>query len=353
MINLKRTLGDLYLRFKYAFKIKKPLFLLRLIKNYLAIIIFKRQPLKLVDFAIDYGCNLKCDHCFATTLKKPAGHRRMQPEDYERVVKEAMRLGALDFDIQGGEVFLFPELLEKVIKACQPRKNLIAITTNATLLNEDNIEKIMKLGVDHITVSLDSFIASEHDKFRHVAGTFAKAMAAIKLAQKKGLKVLINTTISHQNIHSEGFQKLIEFSHKNKILLNTILAAPAGSWNASREYMLTKDDINYLNKLRKKYPFLRRDMDANYTKWGCGAVKESLYITPYGDVFACPFIHISLGNIFEEPLDKIVKRGLSVSYFDHYHKKCLACEDEEFIEKHMTRTFGKKHLPISFEEGFK
>ncbi len=352
-MNIKRVISDLYLRFKHAFKIKKPIFLIRLIKNYISIIIFKRQPLKLVDFAIDYRCNLKCDHCFATVLSKPKETRKMQVKDYERVVKEAMKLGALDFDIQGGEVFLFPDFLKKIIKACQPKKNLMAITTNATVLDEKTIIQLIKMGIDHITISLDSFIAEEHDEFRKVKGTFKKAMEVIKIAKKHKLNIMINTTLSHNNIRSKGIQKLIDFTNDNKILLNAILAAPAGSWNACQEYMLTKNDLIYLENLRKKYPFLRRDMDANYTKWGCGGGNESLYITPYGDVFVCPFIHISFGNIFEESLKNIRKRVFSNPYFNHYHKKCLASEDHDFIKKHMSRTFGKNNLPISYDEGFK
>lgn len=352
-MTFKRFISDFYLRIKHGFKIKKPLFLLRLLKNYIGIFFFNKKPLKLIDFAIDYRCNLRCDHCFATVLNKPENTRKMTVSDYERVVKEGMALGALDFDIQGGEVFLFPEVLEKIIKACQPKKNLMAITTNATILDEEKMLNIIKLGIDHITISLDSFIDTEHDEFRKARGTYDKVMKVIELARKNKLKIMINTTLSHNNIRSEGIQKLIDYCDKNKILLNAILAAPAGSWNACQEYMLNDDDLLYLEELRKKYSFLRRDMDANYTKWGCGGGKESLYITPYGDVFVCPFIHISFGNIFNESLKDIQKRIYSNQYFNHYHQKCLASEDKDFIKNHMSRTFGKEKLPISYDEGFK
>ncbi len=32
-------------------------------------------------------------------------------------------------------------------------------------------------------------------------------------------------------------------------------------------------------------------------KIGCPAGMEKIYITPYGDVIPCPFIHIGFGNI--------------------------------------------------------
>ena len=86
---------------------------------------------------------------------------------------------------------------------------------------------------------------------------------------------------------------------------------------------------------------------------GCGAIKESIYISPYGDVLPCPFIHISIGNVLDEPLEKIRERGLGLKYFNHFHEKCLTSEDPEFINKYLSRTFGKENLPLSFDEGFK
>jgi len=306
-----------------------------------------------VEFIVDYTCNLSCEHCFAEQLKKPAGTKEMQLSDYKRVAKEAMDLGAIDFGIQGGEPFLFIDRTVSIIKVCEPNCNLIGITTNGTMTSRNNLTCLRKAGLDNLAISLDSGIAEEHDRFRGRQGIYDQVIATIELAQTMGIGVIINTTISHENIHSEGFAKLIEFATQRKILLNTILATPSGKWNAKEELLLTKEDLEYLNKLRQRYSFLRRDVDSNYNEWGCGAVKEALYITPYGDVLSCPFIHISLGNIFEESLATIRNRALSIEYFKKYHKKCLAGEDREFIKKHMSRTFNKKELPISYNQGFK
>lgn len=353
MMSLDRGLTEAYLRLKHGFQIRKPLFLLRLFKNYVEILAFRRRPLKYVEFIVDYACNLRCEHCFAEYLKKPAGARRMQIGDYQRVAGEAMKLGAIDFAVQGGEPFLFLDLTEKIIRACRPAMNLIAITTNATLVDRENLKRLRQAGLDNLAISLDSGLAEEHDRFRSAAGVYDKVMRAIDLAGEHGLGVIINTTVSHDNIRSEGFRQLVEFASGKRLLLNTILAAPSGKWNVKEDQLLTQDDLNYLQELRKKHSFLRRDVDSNYVEWGCGAVKEALYITPYGDVLACPFIHISLGNIFDESLAAIRARALALDHFKAYRKKCLAGEDREFIEKHMSRTFNRTELPIDFEKGFK
>jgi MoaA/NifB/PqqE/SkfB family radical SAM enzyme len=132
--------------------------------------------------------------------------------------------------------------------------------------------------------------------------------------------------------------------------LNPIFAAPVGAWEGNKDIVLTKDDLEYIEGLRKKHLFLRRDVDANFVERGCGAVKEAVYLTAYGDVLPCPFIHISLGNVLEEPLEKIRKRGLEIKYFNHYHKKCLAAEDRNFMVKYSSFMANREQVPANFSD---
>ena len=59
-----------------------------------------------------------------------------------------------------------------------------------------------------------------------------------------------------------------------------------------------QDDLDYIDRLTEQSPYIRTDFQANLVSYGCGAAKEILYLTPYGDVLVCPFMHISFGNIF-------------------------------------------------------
>ena len=70
---------------------------------------------------------------------------------------------------------------------------------------------------------------------------------------------------------------------------------------------------------------------------GCTTVNR-LYITPIGDVLVCPYVHIKIGNIFEQSLKEIVDHGFSIKYFRNHSDLCLAGEDKEFISKFMTKS---------------
>jgi MoaA/NifB/PqqE/SkfB family radical SAM enzyme len=84
---------------------------------------------------------------------------------------------------------------------------------------------------------------------------------------------------------------------------------------------------------------------------GCGAVTACLHITQYGDVLPCVYIHIGIGNIFEESLKDIMNRGMSIKHFRDYNPKCLSGEDRSFIGNYMTKFYGKK-LPVPYTEIF-
>lgn len=288
--------------------------------------------MRYVDFAIGYACNLKCEHCFATALRNDL-RRTLTLQEHRSIVKQAMNLGAVNFSFQGGEPAVYSNLID-YIRCSNPERNLISITTNGTLLDEEKIITLKKAGVDILTISLDSAIPEEHDKFRGERGAFEKTMNTIKLALKHGLNVTIGAVASHNNVRNSGLINLIELSHRLKVIIFLALAAPAGEWANNEDIILTEDDRDYLYGLLKKYPLLRTDFEANFVHWGCGAVKEILYITPYGDVLACPFLHFSLGSLFEESLKDIRDRALTNKDFAGYHQLCLAAEDKEFMSEH-------------------
>lgn len=348
-MNLYRGIKEIQLKFKYGFHLRKPLLMARVIANYYKTIFCKKKPLQYVDIVVNFSCNLKCLHCSQTKLEKPKTARRLTLADYKLLAQECIKLGVIHFSFQGGEVFLYPEL-EEVIKNFQPKKSLISITTNGTLLNKDKIVRLKRIGVDILNISLDSAIAQEHDNFRGIKGTFARAMEALELALNNGLLVKINTTITHQNLHSPGIQKLLDFAIKKKIILNPILAAPVGKWSNNWENLVTEDDTEFINDLHEKTPYVRRDVHANYLGYGCPAIKEVLYITPYGDVLPCPFLHFSLGNILEDSLEEIRERGLKLKIFAEYHPKCLAAEDKEFLRKYLCIISDKDVLPVDLKD---
>lgn len=338
---------DWFVTLRYGLRLNKPRFLWRVLTGYLRAGQIRPVPLKYVDFAFDYRCNLRCQHCFATALhsRRP----KLSLEEYRTIARECERMGVLHVSFQGGEPLLLPRELESIIGAFGADRFYIAITTNGTMLTPERLTWLKRIGVDKITVSLDSMTPGVHDAFRGVPGTFAKAMAGIEHALGKGFRVTINTTLTHQNLHSEGTAKIFEFSRQRRVIVNPIFAAPAGRWTGTTKFMLTPDDVAYVTALQKENPYLRRDLDSNYFGRGCPAVKEVLYVSPTGDVLPCPFLHISLGNLHDEPLSVIRARGLAYPPFAAYSPQCYAAEIRPFTRRILaaSKKTGKMPVPLA------
>jgi len=324
----------LYIRLKYGFHLKNPLYPFRVIRNILNAQRYrfagnKKFVLRGIDFAVTYQCNFKCDHCYAEKLKDK-NRELMTIEDYKRVCKQAVELGCLCFSLQGGEVFLRKDW-EEVIKALKPKYNHLLLTTNGSLITEERVKRLKKLGLDTLYFSVDSGIAGEHDEFRKHRGSFKKIMKAVEYCKKHKMKIVFNTCVTKQNLYSEGLKRLLDFTHENRILVETIFARCLGNFDGRHEVMLDENDVKNYYELRKNYPFVVRDLDNNYGMRGCPTVKEVLYITSYGDVCPCPYSHISLGNIKNESVKTIRGRGLKVKWYDHYHEECLTAMDKDFM----------------------
>lgn len=311
----------------------------RMISNVIKVKYFGKRMLRGVDFSLTYQCDLKCIHCFNKTLLKRG--RKMEIKDYARVIREAEEMGAINFAFQGGEISLIKNF-EEYLQLVDWHRNSLSITSNGFGLTEERISGFKALGVNTLTISLDSGIAEQHDHFRGQTGSFAQAIKTIDSALEHGIQVVINSTISPTHLRSAGFRELLRLSEKKDLMVNTIFATPSGKWASNKDVVLSDEDLAYYHDLVRDNQRVVRDLDAVYDKRGCPAATESIYITPYGDVLPCPFIHISAGNIHDESLAAILERA--VNYY-HNQPKCLISENRQFIDQYIKIT-QEPELPL-------
>ncbi len=116
-------------------------------------------PVKL-DLHIFYGCNLRCKMCgqwgdtgtyFNYDTAKLKSELRL--DVIEGVVKELVPHGLRYVDIEGGETFLYPHIIE-LFRMLKRHQLLVKAVTNGTLLKKYAGE-IIDTGIDAIHVSID------------------------------------------------------------------------------------------------------------------------------------------------------------------------------------------------------
>jgi MoaA/NifB/PqqE/SkfB family radical SAM enzyme len=321
---------------RYALGARKPYLLYKLARNHLLTRMGTLVP-RSICFAVDYRCNLTCEHCSARNLEN-RDRPQMTLADYRRVAGETEALRFFNIQFTGGEPLLRTDL-EEIVSCFHPRRNFILISTNATLMDLERARSLRRAGVDVLSVSLDSSDAGTHDLFRRKEGAWEKALAGIEAAHRGGLRVSVNAVVTHQNIRSDDLEELAQLTRKLGCGMQLGWACPVGAWAGNREARLTEEDMDDLFRFLDRHHHARTDFDGNYRHRGCPAVKEMMYVTAHGDYLPCAFIPISYGNLREEPLATLRDRALEDPFYQRYWNRCLSASNEEFYEKYLVPTF--------------
>jgi len=106
--------------------------------------------------------------------------------------------------VAGGDPLKRPDLFDLLRKSVELGLRTTVSPSPTPLLTPEAIRGFKQAGVARISVSVDGWDAASHDDFRQVAGSFARAMAALEEAQRIGLSTQINTTETISNTDRFG-----------------------------------------------------------------------------------------------------------------------------------------------------
>lgn len=311
----------------------------------------KGESIAILQFQYDYTCNFACEHCCITKLRGKNPDRFFTPADVAELSRQADDMGLAHIVITGGEPLVFPDF-DDIVKAIDPQKFYITSDTNGWNLDEDKAKHLKAIGVDKIQLSIDSLSAADHDAFRRKPGSHERCLKAVDAAQKAGLAIILQTVVTKQRIRSQEFVEFLEFFNKKGVPVFVTYAKPVGAWEGKYDVLINKDDMDYMRGLEKKHNVFTHLTPSYGLDLGCIAVKRMVSITKYGDVMPCPYIHVSLGNFFEEPLKDILDRGLNNKFFGQYCDTCFIAEDRNFIENYEAKKIYGKQLPVPYNEVF-
>jgi MoaA/NifB/PqqE/SkfB family radical SAM enzyme len=302
----------------------------------------------IVQLQYSYACNFTCAHCSISRMKKDA--RSLTAPDVKMLADQADAMGLAHWVITGGEPLVFKDF-DQLVAAVGPERFYISSDTNGYLMTDAKARHLEAIGVDKIQLSLDSIRPAEHDRFRKKDSAFARAMRCIEAVKKTGMKLIIQTVVTKQRLYSDEFTDMLEFGKKNDIPIFVTFAKPVGEWEGRFDLLCGPEDLRRERELEKAYNVFTHLTPAYGMELGCIAVRRMVSVTQYGDVQPCPYMHTSLGNIFAEPLQTIIERGLRLRWFRTFHDTCFMALDKEFITRHVSRSYGKP-LPVPLADYF-
>ena len=112
---------------------------------------------------------------------------RLDPEVLSRISDEAHELGIFELDLQGGELLLDKEYLYSALSALKTERFYVYLTTNGFFMDTETAITLKQLGVDRVSVSIDSLNSEIHDKFRGKKGSWERAINALKIVKDAGM----------------------------------------------------------------------------------------------------------------------------------------------------------------------
>ncbi len=310
------------------------------------------ESIAIIQLQYNYQCNVVCEHCSVKRFQGRNDARMLTPADVKDIFRQADEMGFARVTITGGEPLTFKDF-DELVAAIDPQKFYVNCDTNGLLLTPERAKHLKAIGVDRIQLSIDSLDPEEHDAFRRAKGLHAKAMRSIDAARDAGLGIFIQTVVTRRRLYSDEFIKFLEHFNGMGIGVFVSYAKPVGAWEGNFDDLITREDMAYMEDvLERKYNVFTHLTKAYGLDMGCIGMKGMFSITQYGDVLPCPYIHVSIGNVFDEPLKDIIDRGLNLKFFGEHVDTCLIAEDRAFIEKYVAGRIYGKPVPVPWQEVF-
>ncbi|GAB4331854.1 MAG: radical SAM protein [Promethearchaeota archaeon] len=144
-------------------------------------------------------CNFRCEFCGIPYNQDFYAGQEMTLAQIKRVVDDLDACDITTLSLTGGEPLIRPDVGEIVKYATDKGTFIVAIATNGWFL-EKRLKTGLMDGLEFLLVSLDSVDPKKHDRGRGKAGAWERAVAGIREARRRDVKVIIHNLITTENV---------------------------------------------------------------------------------------------------------------------------------------------------------
>ena len=195
-------------------------------------------------------CNLNCLHCGSSAGKQRSDE--LTTDEALKLVRDLAKIDCSEVCLMGGEPLIRKDWY-KIAKEIRDYDMKLSIISNGFLVNEEVINKFVKLEPHVVSTSLDGGTARTHDYIRGLNGSFDKVINYLKMARKADLPTSAITTVNKLNYN--------ELPLIRDLLLDKFIAwqiqstSPIGRF--SKKFILDENEFYsvglFIADLKKKY----------------------------------------------------------------------------------------------------
>jgi len=141
------------------------------------------------------NCNLACTHCYMFSGKPKIDE--LSKEEWFQIISNAKENNIKSITFTGGEVLQYKDWFE-IIKYTKELGLTVTILTNGVLWDKNKIQQAKKY-IDEVQISLDGTDENSNSIIRG-KGNFNKALENVKIFVNEGVKTVIATTPTLNNL---------------------------------------------------------------------------------------------------------------------------------------------------------
>ena len=287
---------------------------------------------------LTYACNLKCAYCYEEEKRNLflSKERAKQLIDFIKNRSNTYSDNNISIVLHGGEPMLNYEVLCYIVESLKMwDKNIsISMTTNGTLINEDNIEFILD-NINDLSISIDG-TAKDHNanrKYRDGTGSFVDTVKSIdKILEKKG------DTIARMTVTPETVKNLydnVKFLYDTGFkLISPIINQYDNGWSDDTMAILEEQLLQlsyFCNSQAKELHIGMLEKMKNRKKSQC-CPDMTLNIDAKGDIYPCVYVvgdkRFLMGNIIDGINNE---RLLEIKHINAKElKQCSGCSWKDY-----------------------
>jgi radical SAM protein with 4Fe4S-binding SPASM domain len=271
------------------------------------------------------ACNLDCMYCY-NIWKRPGAEpgAKSTYKKSKRALKRIFKLtDVAHVSFSGGEPFLAERFLELAL-FCRMKGKSITVITNGNAATRDDYEAMVDMGVGLFEIPLHSPTPEIHDRMTSVEGSWQGALDSMRTLQELGGRVVADIVLS--KINGAVIGETLEFLQEagvNQVMITRFNVGGRGILNRAR-LSASKEELHRAFKVADEVASGRgMRITSNVCTplclvdpgeyphigiVGCSPEIEQKPVTlePSGNLRICNHSPVVMGNIFKEPLEKIL-----------------------------------------------
>ncbi len=267
-----------------------------------------------IFLAITKKCALRCEHCFE--WENLNGKERLSLSDLTTIVDRFQSKGVAQIYLTGGEPMQRLGDMLTLMKTAKSGTDLWLLTSGLNLTAPHAVS-LKEAGLIGVVISLDHYVAEEHNRFRGFKDAWFWATTAVKNALEANLVVVLSICVTRTFSNETDLMHYMTLAKELGVSFVQILEPKPVGHYAGQDVLLQSNELRIVDEFSRKMNYDKRYSaypiviyhGAYQREIGCFAAgNRNLYIDTDGDIHACPFCRTAVGSTLTDDIDVVLDR---------------------------------------------